>query len=353
MDQELLQILDALGESIAIVTDDCITWCTSDAQQLGLAAGMPIASLFSQDITADVLVRTRQLTLPRLGTQLYARAFPLGKGFLLVFREDAAAFDTAAFAQTARMLRTPLNGILSVSRRLFERLEELEDPDIQAQTAKLNRGFYQILRTANALSDLQSGLAQDSFTPRRVELCAWLESFMPQACSAAAAAGRTLEIKSPSRCFYGVIDPPLLEQALWCLLSNAIRYSPPHSTISLSLQEHNGQCLIALRNCVLQPVSLDALTTGFQRPLRVEAAEHGLGLGILRAQHIVTQHEGVMLLECTPKGEFVVRIRLPGRLSPENLHTTLLPPDRSGGYSRLLIELSDILPDEAYDSRNL
>ena len=351
MNQELYQILNAMGAAAAAVDAEQITWCSTNAERLGLCPGMRLQTLLPQEFDVKELAYLRQLNLPKLGARIYAQVYPLTQGVLLVLQEDEPVLDVACLAQTSRMLRTPLNEILATSRRLFEQLEELEDPRIQKQTAKLTHSFYQIFRTASALSDLQSDSADSAFFPKRTELCAWLAGIMAPASSAIAIAKRTLQMEYPSSCLYAEIDSSALEQALWCLLSNAVRYSPEGSTITLRLQAVNGQCLFSLHNQIAQSIPLAALTGSFPRPLSVDDTSHGLGLGILRAQRIVRQHEGVLLLECTPKGEFVARLRLPGQLAPERLRA-VMPADTTGGYNRMLVELSDVLPDEVYDSRN-
>ncbi len=62
---------------------------------------------------------------------------------------------------------------------------------------------------------------------------------------------------------------------------------------------------------------------------------------------------GVLLLECLPTGEFSAMLRIPCDRSPETLHVAPVAVDRTGGYSRMLVELSDVLPDTVFDSRNL
>ena len=44
---------------------------------------------------------------------------------------------------------------------------------------------------------------------------------------------------------------------------------------------------------------------------------------------------------------------IPCRREDVDLRAPAAPVDHTGGYSRLLVELADVLPDEAFDSRNL
>lgn len=352
MDTELLQLLDNLGGAIAVIEDGHIAWCSREALAFGVMVGAPLELLLPLGIGEEELHGAHQISLPNLGKRVYARICPTGSALVLFLREEMQEVDVNALSQTSRMIRIPLNEIMSTSRRLFERLEDMEDPAIQAQTASLNRGFYQLLRTASAISELQQEEQEFPIHPRRIELKGWLERAMRPAVSAVETTGRTLQVSLPSAMVFAQIDAPVLEKALWCLLSNAVRYSPAGSVISLRLQKTDNACLLTLRNPVSQPVQLGALSGGFGRPLTTDADCSGLGLGILRAQRIIRQHGGALLLSCTPEGEFSASFRLPGRLPSAQVRSPL-HTEEFGGFNRMLVELSDVLPDEIYDSRNL
>lgn len=349
MDQALSQILTALGLAAVCVERGQIVWSTPQAEQLGLCAGTPLGLLLPPDMTEQELACTRQLSLPRLGPRIWAQVIPLPQGLLLAVQEDGEVLGASALAQTSRVLRSPLNDLFITSAKLFARLEDMEDPGIQRQTAKMNRNFYQLLRTVNALSD-RSGAEAEVFYPRTTELCEWLECILAPAASALAACGRELHVEYPATRVFADIDAVLLEQALWCLLSNAVRYSPAGSRITLQLQPKGGS-LFTLRNPVAEPVPLQVLSDGFIAPLTPESGDHGLGLGLMRTRQILSRHGSALLLQ-NPPGEFIASFRLPPQLTPNRLRTAV-PIDRSGGHPQMLVELSEVLPDTAYDSRNL
>lgn len=352
MDKEYLHFLDSLGGAIAVIENGSVAWCSGEALRYGVMAGAPLELLLPVGIGQEELSAARQISLPNLGARVYARVCATGSALVLILREEAPEVSSNALAQTSRMLRIPLNDIMSTSKKLFERLEDMEDPAIQAQTASLNRGFYQLLRTASAISELQQEEQENPIHPKRVELKGWLERTMRPAISAVATTGRKLQLTLPNAMLFAQIDAAAMEKALWCLLSNALRYSPEGSVISLCLQNLEGHCLFTMRNPVSQPVQLGALSGGFGRPLAVEAGESGLGLGILRAQRIVRQHGGVLLLSCTPQNDFSASFRLPARLPGAAQVRSTPRTEELGGFSRMLVELADVLPDEVYDSRN-
>ena len=351
MDQDFLQILNVMGGAAAAIRDDTVVWCTEGAARLGLTPGMPAGSFLPEGVAPSSLNEVQMLSLPALGDSVFAQVCPCGELTVLVLRDAAPALNYEAIGQINRILAEPVDEILFTARKLFERLEELEDPQIQAGTARLNRNFFRLLRMSASLNDLQNGAQSQLFAPEHMELRSWLGETGRKLAELVSSAGRQLEFVLPEQHLYVSADPALLEQAILSLVSNAIRFSPDGCTITLRAQEQNGQCLFTVRNPVDGPISLTDLAGSFTRP--VEAGDrHGLGLGLLRVRNIAQMHGGVLLLECLPTGEFSAMLRIPCERPAETLHVSPVPVDRSGGYSRMLVELSDVLPDEVFDSRN-
>ncbi len=352
MDQDFLQILNIMGGAAFAVRGQSVIWSSESARRLGVEPGMPLQPLLPEDLTPASLGEVRMLSLPALGGTVSAQVCPFGEMLVLVLRDTAPSLSYDSLGQINRILSSPVDEIMFTARTLFERLEELEDPAIQSGTARLTRNFFRLLRMSASLTDLQSGVRSQSFVPERTEIRRWLRTMGEKLESLVSAAGRRLELTLPQHHLYAQVDPALLEQAILSLLSNAIRYSPAGSTVALKAQEQNGQCLFTMRNPVAEPVSLTDLAGSFTRP--VDALDrHGLGLGLLRVQNIARVHGGVLLLECMPTGDFSATLRVSCDRPAEELHASPVPVDRTGGYSRMLVELSDVLPDEVFDSRNL
>ena len=349
MDKDFLEIFNVTGGAVAVIRDGAVVWISDHAGRLGLKSGMAARSFLPEGVEPSSLDGVRMLSLPALGSSVRAQICPCGDLTVLVLDDGEPTLSYDAIGQIRRILSEPVDDILFTARPLFERLEELEDPDIQARTARLNRSFFRLLRMSAALTDLQ-GSAR-TFSPERLELRRWLKEMEQRLGELVSAAGRTPVFILPERPVFVSADAGLLEQSILGLLSNAIRYSPAGSTVTLHVQEQNGQCLFTVRNPVDGPISLTDLAGSFTRP--VDAGDrHGLGLGLHRVRNAAGLHGGVLLLECLPTGEFSAVMRIPCDRAPETLRVSPVQVDRSGGFSRMLIELSDVLPDDVYDSRN-
>ena len=352
MDKDFLQILNVLGGAAAAIRDGAVVWSSENARRLGLEPGMAVSSFLPEGVTASSLNEVQMLSLPALGGSVCAQLCPCGELTVLVLRDTAPALNYDAIGQINRILTEPVGDVLFTARPLFERLEELEDPEIQARTAHLNRSFFRLLRMCAELSDLHSDTRAQTFSPEHLELRRWLQEMGRKLSELVSAAGRTLALTLPEQPVYVSADASLLEQAILSLLSNAIRYSPAGSAVTLHVREQNGQCLFSVRNPVDEPISLTDLAGSFTRP--VDAGDrHGLGLGLHRVRNVARLHDGVLLLECLPTGDFSAVLRIPVDRLPETLHVSPVQVDRSGGYNRMLVELSDVLPDEVFDSRNI
>ena len=90
-------------------------------------------------------------------------------------------------------------------------------------------------------------------------------------------------------------DRELLEYAVYNLLTNAIKYSPAETTVTVGVKSEGGELRLAVRD---QGIGMDEkeirkLGTKFYRTKRAEASgEVGTGIGLSLVQQIVAHHNG-------------------------------------------------------------
>jgi signal transduction histidine kinase len=100
-----------------------------------------------------------------------------------------------------------------------------------------------------------------------------------------------------------IADPDLLKQILLNLVSNALRYSPPGTSIILGWRLLPGQVEIWLSD---QGIGMDAETLShvfepfYQGKAITVSGEKGAGLGLSLTQSMVTAHGGAIRIESTP-----------------------------------------------------
>jgi two-component system phosphate regulon sensor histidine kinase PhoR len=107
---------------------------------------------------------------------------------------------------------------------------------------------------------------------------------------------------------------PLLEQALANLLSNAVRYASPGTTVTLRAESSEGTVILSVEDegPGIAAVHLPRL---FERFYRVDKARSrelgGTGLGLAIVKHIALMHGGRAEVESTPGRGSTFRIVLP------------------------------------------
>lgn len=98
-------------------------------------------------------------------------------------------------------------------------------------------------------------------------------------------------------------DRELMEYALYNLLTNAVKYSPPQTTVAVEARLDGSGLRIAVRD---QGIGMDAqelrrIFTKFYRTRRAEqSGEVGTGIGLSLVEQIVTHHGGRMEVTSTP-----------------------------------------------------
>jgi signal transduction histidine kinase len=90
-------------------------------------------------------------------------------------------------------------------------------------------------------------------------------------------------------------DAEALELAVWNLLDNAVKYSPPGTEVRIELSTVDGRARIAVRDQGLG-ISLEEQTRLFRKFERGERARSlgikGTGIGLAMVDHIVRAHGG-------------------------------------------------------------
>ena len=111
-----------------------------------------------------------------------------------------------------------------------------------------------------------------------------------------------------------VVNAGLMSQAILNLVSNALKFAPPSSTVSVAAMLHDGT--IELRVTDTGP-GIDAIHFDriFERFYRVDPARSrdlgGTGLGLSIVKHIALIHGGSVDVQCPPQGGSVFFLKTP------------------------------------------
>ena len=271
----------------------------------------------------------------------------------LVQREHAARLDAEAasrakdefVATLSHELRTPLNAILGWASILTRA------PGDEARTAQAMRAIERSARTQSHLVDelldvsrLVSG--QMRLTLSAVSLNAVIDDALESVRPAAEARKLDLvkRVDGPIRTLRA--DARRLQQVIWNLPSNAVRFTPAGGRIEISLREVDDQSEIRVTDTGVG-IHPDFVPHVFERFRQADSsitrAHGGLGLGLAIVRHLVELHGGTVDAESAGEGRGAAfTVRLPIRTDVPAIAQKLdstgrLDPPRSLRGRRVLV----------------
>jgi PAS domain S-box-containing protein len=197
-------------------------------------------------------------------------------------------------ATLSHELRTPLNAVLGWARML--RTGTLSE-------AKMTRAFEVIERNAMA----QLGLVEDLLDLSRIirgqfrldvqplRLAVAIDAAVEAVQLAATAKGILVEVCAAGDAGLVLGDAARLQQVVWNLLANAIKFTPRGGRVTVSVARMDGHVAVAVTDTG-EGIDPDVLPYVFDRFRQGDSgmtrAHTGLGLGLAIVRHIVESHGG-------------------------------------------------------------
>lgn len=215
----------------------------------------------------------------------------------------------------AHDLRNPLEVILTYSEFLLEEAAPRLDRDQVAFVETIRSSSDFMLHLVEDLLDLakiESGKLELDLA--RVDLAELIGGNVARSRVLAAKKGTGIELRIEGGPFPMLIDPPKLEQVLNNLIGNAVKFSPPGSTVEVRLARGDSRVTAAVadQGPGVPPDELDALFRPFERTrVRSTAGEKSTGLGLAIVKRIVEGHRGEIRVENRPEGGSVFLVALP------------------------------------------
>lgn len=350
---------DGVEQPVLFLQNGKIAACNPAAQRLQLQPGDEARALLPPELSFEQLLLAPSNVRIHLPDQnIDALTQPVCGGLLIFLPAAAAGSDriAAALSRAAQAVSSPLTSLLAVTSGIFPLLADAEDPVLQQNLAVLLRACYQLLRVSDNLTGLSSSLqGQLPLALERTDLTDYLDTLCQDAQMLCRQTGRQLDVQLPLAPVYAWVDRRLLQRALLSLLSNAIKFSAPESTIQLvfsRLQARASIRIISAGNMDAAPL-FDAFTR-YATPPALDDPRFGAGFSLPLARAIAQAHGGSVLLQSQPGTGTEVLLSLP--LTKPDDETLLRSPqvhiDRSGGFVPELVELSDVLPAAVFDIHN-
>jgi signal transduction histidine kinase len=132
-----------------------------------------------------------------------------------------------------------------------------------------------------------------------------------------AASGRTIHLEVDGPELYAAVDAARLERVVGNLLSNALKYSPEGSAITVRLGPEDGPAgpeavlVVHDEGIGIPAADLPHIFERFVRARNVVGQIGGTGIGLASAREIVAQHGGTITVESTEGVGSTFTVRLP------------------------------------------
>lgn len=245
-------------------------------------------------------------------------------------------------------LRTALGGMHIAVSRLAPPERRDADAALDRDAALLNRNYYALLRLSNNLSNAPMLLDDAPLTRENTDIVTWLDGLCRQAAPLFALRNVTLTFQCSAARHGAAINRVCLEQAVWNLLSNALKFTAEGGAVTVSLRFERRQVLLAVTDtgCGINAEDMEMVFDSYLHPERLAALPSGLGLGLPLCRRIAEGHGGRLVLDSREGHGTTVTLALPDELAEDVVEDVAF--DYTGGFQPALVGLADGLPFEAF-----
>ena len=257
------------------------------------------------------------------------KVFPVGQ-----VQEDLAAL----LPNLANQMRGLLSNLYLAASQAIPAEAREQDPVLDAKAAVLDQSFYRLLRLVNSLSSAEYLAAAQPAALRDADLV----KLIGEVCESAGDLAEMLGIHLKFIC--------AMEQLLYHLLSNALKFTPAGGTVTVELKKSGGELLLSVADtgCGISPEQMEHLFDGYLHTQAVP--RRGLGLGLPLCRAIAERHGGRIAVKSVPGQGSCFTVFLPDRQSGTQVSD--VTPLYASGFNRPLMGLADALPAAAYTVRN-
>jgi signal transduction histidine kinase len=271
---------------------------------------------------------------------------------LFTIEQEADQLELQAMALAAQELRIPLSNVMTVADRLFPLTNEDADPNVKEQTAKINRGLFQMLRIISNMSDVYRYSQQTESKAEVLNITALLEEVFEHSAELLRHSGTQIHFENLQQPIFGMADREKLERAVHNILSNAVKFSKLGSRVDARLSRKSDMLYLTVQdggNGISGEIRGN-VHARFRRSPCLEDSRFGIGLGMVLIRTAAAAHGGTVLIDhpegCGTRITMSIAIR---QNSDKMVRTSVMQVDYAGERNHALIEFSDVLPSSLYE----
>lgn len=335
-----IELLDLMVNPVFTVQDGRIHRVNQAAARLLLTEGTPIASLLckGQELYTDFSEGSLYVTLSIFGTEWGASVTWMEDTVYFALDQQVETGELRALALAARELRAPLAEAMLSAEKLKP----------SAQTSQITRDLYQLLRIIGNMSDASG--ASPLFRPESRDADALMREILEKVEALTGDSGRTIRYEGLKESVICLLDWQQVERAVLNMLSNALKFTPAGSTVTVSLTRQGNFLYLRVADTG-SGIPEDVRKTVFQRHLRAPAIEdsrYGIGLGMLLIRNTAANHGGAVLIDHPNSAGTRVTMTLEIRNASDVHSSRGLFVDYAGEQDHARIELSELIDSKYY-----
>jgi signal transduction histidine kinase/ActR/RegA family two-component response regulator len=270
--------------------------------------------------------------------------------------EAANVLKDQFLATVSHELRTPLNAILGWSDMLCSGI--LPEPRRAAAAEAIFHNAQRQARLIDELLDMARIMSGKLRLERtRVDARDIVHGALETVLPAAEAKGITIgtDLDPAVGAFHG--DPSRLQQVLWNLLANAVKFTPEGGAVNVRVGRRGttGEIVVADSG---SGISRDFLPSVFEPFRQADGSAtrmyDGLGLGLAIVKQLVEAHGGTISVDSAGEGKGATfTVRLPLAHEVRHLRQPPTPDPERESEPHSLLGLSVLVVDDDMDSRDV
>ncbi len=252
----------------------------------------------------------------------------------------------------AVQLRSALSNLHLAAAQLAPAAARETDPELDARAALLDQSYYRVLRLVNDLSAASCFQIPGQWPRQDWDVVEIVGGLCERAASLAELIGLDLRFSCAMDRHVCAVHRKALEELLFQLLSNAMKFTPAGGAVTVELRRDRGRLFLSVSDtgCGIEESRIPTLFDRFLHQ-EMDAAPHGLGLGLPLCRRIAEGLGGGIVAESRPGSGARFTVSLPDdQLGGGGVSDVEM--DYTGGFNQTLLALADAMPPKAFLLRN-
>jgi PAS domain S-box-containing protein len=232
----------------------------------------------------------------------------------VIAAENANKLKSAFLANMSHELRTPLHGILSYARFGQQKIETAPLAKIKSFFDEIYESGSRLITLLNDLLDLSKLEAgKVEYSMEKASLSSVVESVISETKAFADEKGIKVKITSLLHKFGSTFDENRMMQVFRNLITNAIKFSHPGTTVKVEMEETEGclRCRVVNQGVDIPTGELETIFDKFVQSSKTRTGAGGTGLGLAICKEIIRAHQGKIWAETISDGATVFVVEIP------------------------------------------